>query len=274
MRRSVAALALGLLVRGSAWAGEPDAAAVVRRAETIRTPRGVYAARIELVTRSTEPGAAERRATFSMAANGATRAILLRHTPKVLQGGGYLITGDDHWALAPFGDDTPRRQELGDVLLGEIAGPAALRLDLAHAYAARVLGRERVADDPCLKLELTRTRPGGMFTRLLYWVTVEGHRPRRLEGYGGEPERLLRMIRYDAYARGQLGLRPARLVVEGGQAWEPIVQVGISEYRRLRPGALAWSLDGLVALRNMARPRVRAAEAPDFVLEELVARLR
>jgi len=264
------AAALATSATASAARKPADPHAWVKRAEGVRLPESTYA--VDLGLRSFAPSgkSPERNATFSAVAAGRGPALLVRHTPKLLKGGVALVEGDTVKTLPPRGATTPATESEGQLVLGEMAGPALWRLDLAQGFTATDLGDETFDGTPCRKVELLRSGDGGVYRRAEYWIAKDGSLPVRVDYYGSEPPRLLRRVRYVSFQKGKLGLRPAKVLVEGGNPWEETIEITLSGYRKVDLHGLTLTPETMVKVRDQARPKGNPKTAPDFVLEEVL----
>lgn len=233
-----------------------------------------HAVEVTLRTYAPSGKSPERIATFSVAANGRGPALFVRHTPKILQGGSFLIDGDAAWALPPRSTDEPVEQNEGQIVLGEAAGPVVWRVDLSRGWEVKFLAAESFDGVPCRKYALARAGEGGLFRRVDYWITTAELLPKRIDYYGGEPERLLRSARYEGFAKGAFGSRPARIISEGGNPWEETVEITLTDYRKLKLKGLAIDRATMRRVRDLARLNGPPKTAPDFQLEEVLDEAR
>lgn len=252
-------------------AKEPDAAEILRRAEEVRNPGFDFFADVLVRTASPQGRPPERVVSFSMIASRKDRTMLLRRSPKILYAGTFLIADDKYWMLLPR---SPGPKELvagPQIVHGEIANADLMRMNFLRDWEPRLLGEEKFEDDLCYKLDLNRTREGGAYTRVLYWIRKKDFLPRRFEYYGGTPALRLKMSRYEDYRKGSLGLRPMRIIIEGGNPWEDVSTVTLSNLRRSKADAVSFTLEGMVALRDAARDKQKATQSEDATLEDLLA---
>ena len=250
-------------------AKEPDAAEILRRAEEVRNADFEFSADILVRTASPRGRPPERVATFSMVASGKDRTLMLRRTPKILYGGTFLIADDKYWMLLPRSKSALELAE-PQVVFGEISNADLARMNFLRGWAPRLLGEERFEEYLCYKLELSRTGEGGHYTRVLYWIRKKDFFPRRLECYGGTPTRRLKMLRYEDYQKGNLGVRPMKVIVEGGNPWEDISTVTFSNLRRIKADAVQFTLEGMITLRDAARAKQKATQSEDTPLEDIL----
>lgn len=264
-------LSLGGSAAPAAADKKPDAAEILRRAEDMRNPDLDYAVEIAVRTNSPEGRVPERNATFAMVAHGKKDTLIFRRTPKILAGGVFLITGSEHWMLMPRGTK-PLQFNEGQLIYGEAATADVARLDFSRGWVPTLLGEEKFEDDACYKLELKREEGTGVYTRVRYWIAKQDLLPRRLEYYGTEYERLVHMGRYENYEKGSLGLRPMRLVIEGGNPWEEINTIVFSNLRRIKTDPVSFTPEGMVRFRDTAVARQKSLEG-DVAIEDVLADL-
>ena len=249
-----------------------DAAEILRRAEDVRSPDFDYALEVAIRSRSADGRSPERNATFAMVAHGKTHTMFLRRTPPVLSDSVFLIADGRHWALMPRAAKPLELLE-GKVIYGEIASGDIARLDFSRSWSAALVGEERFEDDPCYKLELERTGGTGIYTRVLYWIAKSGFLPRRLEYHGTTTQRLVHMARYENYRNTSLGLRPLRMVIEGGNPWEEINVLDFSNLRRIDASPLAFSEEGMLRFRNAATENREPGSGSVITMEAVLGRL-
>ncbi len=252
--------------------GALDAAEILRRAEDVRNPDLDYALEIAIRSRSPEGKSPERTGTFTMVAHGKTRTMILRKTPPVLSDSVFMNVEGRHWVLMPRAT-RPLELTGGALLHGENAAGNLARMDFSTGWKATLVGEERLLDEPCAKLELTRTAGAGAYTRVLCWIARTGFLPLRLEYYGTKPERLVHMARYENYQEGSLGLRPMRMVIEGGNAWEDMSVVDFSNLRRVDASAIDFSGAGMLRFRDAATEGREPGSLSDITLEAVLGRL-
>lgn len=254
MTRVARGLLLTSLAALSGVASAPpklDAAEILRRAEEIRNPDADRAIEASVRMGSAEGRGPQRESSFSMVFRGRTGTMLLRRTPPVLAGSVFMIDGSKHWSLNPR-QKNPVQLADGQVMFGDIQSADLARLDFSQNWRAKLVGEERFETDACYKLELSSSAGSGLYTRILYWVEKKDFLPRRLELYGTNTGRLLRMVRYEDFQRDASAIWPKKMLVEGGNPWEEMSVVSFSNPRKVDVAALSFGTAGMTRFRDAA----------------------
>ena len=155
---AVAAL-LPVLLGGAAPSRKeaaPKARKILARAEQIRSPEQDYT--VELSLKVTDPTTfwKERGAAYMLIAHGKDYSFIMMREPKAFYSGTLLIDRGLYWLLLPR-SEKPIQLAARQVLSGDIANGDLARGNLIKYYDVRLDGEEVVREEPCWRLELTRT---------------------------------------------------------------------------------------------------------------------
>jgi len=272
LSRPLLVLATEAPAPGKPGEARPTAAEILRRAEEIRNPDLDYAVEVAVLSRSPEGRTPERASSFTLISHGRSNTMLLRRTPPVIADSVFLIAGGKRWALMPRASKPTELVE-GRVIYSEIGSSDLARLDLSAGWTVTLLGEEKFEDDPCYKLELKWSGGEELYTRVVYWIGKSGFLPRRLDFYGTKPERLLQMARYEKFQDTSLGLRPTRMVVEGGNSWEEMKILDFSDPRRAETGSVTYSPEGMMRFRDVATAKREPGAGSHASAESILAAL-
>jgi hypothetical protein len=246
---------------------EPDASELLRRAEEVRSPDMQYAVDFTITVRDDYTPGVPRSATYTMVASGKDSTMVLMLRPEGFYGGTLLIESGEYWLILP---KATRSLQLSSeqVLRGDIANGDLARGNLLAAYRPRLTGQETVGDDRCWRLELAPAGPEARYARIVLWAAVKDGGPRKLEYYG-QTEALLRTVLYHDYRRTALGLRSMRLEVDSPLEMRRKTTLVFSNLRRVNPGPIVFTPDGMVPFRDAAMARRHEGGAPASIEEIL-----
>jgi hypothetical protein len=257
----ILALALSVHTRAAA----PDAEAILRRAEEVRSPALDYAVDFKLVAEDPDTSWRRREAAYSLIAHGKDHSLVLMREPPQFYPGTLLIAEGRYWMLMPRStmalELSPRQALDGDIANGDLA-----RGNLLRDYLPRWLGSQRLRGQEAHQLELTRRHARAFYPRIVCWVAKHDSRPLRFDYYG-QTDALLKTAWYEDYRQGPLGLRAMRIVVENQVRQGEKTTMTFSDLRPFDVSHLAFTLEGLTAFRDRALAvRGGSATSP---LEEL-----
>ncbi len=175
----IAAFALGMTAAVAAQAADPKALAMVKEADAYRL--AIDAGRVETEIRSFKAGQLDKTRNYTVYLKPGHRSLVLFRSPAE-RGQKLLMQGDDFWLMMPASQRplriTPMQKLLGEASSGDIA-----TMTWGEDYAAEVLGEETVRGEACVKLELTATRKGVSYPRVVAWLAKKGHAPVQAELY-------------------------------------------------------------------------------------------
>jgi len=168
-----------LLGAGIAHAADAKLQAIVKEADAYRL--AMDAGRVETEIRSFKAGQLDKTRNYTVYLKPGYRSLVLFRSPAE-RGQKLLMQGDDFWLMMPSSQRplriTPMQKLLGEASTGDIA-----TMTWGEDYEAAALGEEVVAGQPCLKLELTATRKGVSYPRVVAWIARKGHAPVQAELY-------------------------------------------------------------------------------------------
>jgi hypothetical protein len=269
--RTSAVLGLCLCVSTAARAGSaPDAAAILDRAERVRSPELDYA--VDFTIRVVDPKSVwkERSAAYTLIASGKDRSLVLMREPSQFYPGILLIDEGVHWLLLPKSDRplqlAPRQVLSGDVSTGDLA-----RGNLLGQYHPALAGEAVIEGQDCWGLELARSGTLAMYPRIRAWITKEHYRPWRFE-YFGETEELSRVVDFRDYRDTPIGVRSLRIEIDNRLSPGERSTLVFTNMRKIATAKLPFTPDGLALLRAAALLELEHDRTP-ILPEELPAYL-
>jgi hypothetical protein len=174
-----ALLAIGIAASSAGFAADARLQALVKEADAYRL--AIDAGRVETEIRSFKAGQLDKTRNYTVYLKPGHRSLVLFRSPAE-RGQKLLMQGDDFWLMMPASQRplriTPMQKLLGEASSGDIA-----TMTWGEDYEAASLGEETVAGQPCLKLELTATRKGVSYPRVVAWLAKKGHAPVQAELY-------------------------------------------------------------------------------------------
>lgn len=174
-----ALLAIGISASSAGFAADAKLQALVKEADAYRL--AIDAGRVETEIRSFKAGQLDKTRNYTVYLKPGHRSLVLFRSPAE-RGQKLLMKGDDFWLMIPASQRplriTPMQKLLGEASSGDIA-----TMTWGEDYEAASLGEETVAGQPCLKLELTATRKGVSYPRVVAWLAKKGHAPVQTELY-------------------------------------------------------------------------------------------
>lgn len=174
-----ALLAIGFAASSAGFAADAKLQALVKEADAYRL--AIDAGRVETEIRSFKAGQLDKTRNYTVYLKPGHRSLVLFRSPAE-RGQKLLMQGDDFWLMMPASQRplriTPMQKLLGEASSGDIA-----TMTWGEDYEAASLGEETVAGQPCLKLELTATRKGVSYPRVVAWLAKKGHAPVQAELY-------------------------------------------------------------------------------------------
>lgn len=172
-------LAIGIAATTTACAADAKLQALVKEADAYRL--AIDAGRVETEIRSFKAGQLDKTRNYTVYLKPGHRSLVLFRSPAE-RGQKLLMQGDDFWLMMPSSQRplriTPMQKLLGEGSSGDIA-----TMTWGDDYEAASLGEETVRGEACLKLELTATRKGVSYPRVVAWLAKKGHAPVQAELY-------------------------------------------------------------------------------------------
>ena len=174
-----ALLAIGIVATSAGFAADAKLQSMVKEADAYRL--AIDAGRVETEIRSFKAGQLDKTRNYTVYLKPGHRSLVLFKSPAE-RGQKLLMQGDDFWLMLPSSQRplriTPMQKLLGEASTGDIA-----TMTWGEDYEAASLGEETVAGQPCIKLELTATRKGVSYPRVVAWLAKKGHAPVQAELY-------------------------------------------------------------------------------------------
>lgn len=273
LRNFEAIAALGIAVLGAALlfspalAKAPDAATIFARAEEVRSPDVAYAADFQIRVAPKRGKVQERVGSYSMVARGKDHTLVMMRSPKNFFGGSLLMNEAGYWLLLPKASK-PLQLAEAQVLTGDVSYGDIARMNLVATYTPSLSGEEKVDGEPCYKLELAQTSPRAHYPRIVYWVAKKRFLPRKLE-YHARTGDVAKIVRYQEYKKGRLGLRATGFVID---STNETTTLAFSDLRPIETERVSFTPEGLTAFRDVAVARL-APDGPEVSLESLLALL-
>ncbi|MBI3615865.1 MAG: outer membrane lipoprotein-sorting protein [Candidatus Omnitrophica bacterium] len=199
----------------AAFAAEPTAEEILRKADEVRNPPLDYTVSVKVT--SLKPQGTPKTAAYDVLVKGKDRTVIKTLSPPVERGRVLLMRGKDMWAFLPD-VSKPLRISLRERLMGEVANGDLARANFTGDYTPEILREEEADGKECYVLQLTANAEDVTYARVVLWVEKESFRPYRAEFYGLSG-RLLKSCSYQEYRELGGRPRPTRLVME-----DPIVK--------------------------------------------------
>jgi outer membrane lipoprotein-sorting protein len=168
-----------LVCRAATPTTNPDAVAVLKRADAFRNGWPSYALKVKIT--NYEQGKADEEKLYEVSQKGTEKTYVEFLSPRE-KGQHLLMLGDDMWIYLP---DTSRPIRITPLerLSGNASNGDVARTNYAADYTPVYLRTEKVAAETCYVLDLAAKRKGATYQRILFWVRVEDDRPVRAEFY-------------------------------------------------------------------------------------------
>lgn len=207
---SALGVVLGTLLAVGAAAATDDATGIVERADRVRFPDGSF--QVDITITSTAPGKSPDVREFRVLNKGHDNSLVMTTAPASERGTILLMKDTDLWVFAPAVSQ-PVRLPLSQRLTGQVANGDLARANFAGDYAATLLGTETIDGHDYHKLELTASRKGVTYHRVLYWVGVGDDRPYKAEFYTVS-KRLMKTCYYQEFKELGGAIRPTRMLMK------------------------------------------------------------
>lgn len=189
---------------------EPDAGDIVWKADQIRFPP--YGFQVDVTVTTMAPGREPDVRKYRILSKGNDRTLVLTTAPPVDRGQIMLMRDQELWVFLPSVSQ-PVRLPLSQRLTGQVANGDLARANFAGDYSAKILRTETIEGQNYYVLNLTATRRGVTYDRVVYWVNKVNYRPYKAEFYA-RSGRLLKRAFYQQFVQLGDGIRPARIVLE------------------------------------------------------------
>jgi outer membrane lipoprotein-sorting protein len=183
---------------------------IVEKADRIRFPAGGFQVDVKITTESPEHDPEVKQ--YRVLSKGNDRTVLMTTAPAIDRGNILLMRDQDLWAFLP-NLSQPVRLPLSQKLTGEVANGDLARANFAGDYKASMLRKEKDGNRTYYVLDLSASRRGVTYHRVLYWVNVSNYRPWKAEFYSVS-NRLIKTCYYKNYRKTLDAFRPTQLVME------------------------------------------------------------
>lgn len=195
-----------------AFAGEPDAATIVEKADKIRFPKDGFQVDVQVKSESASGSISEH--AYRILSKGNERTLVLTTAPASDKGQMMLMRDNDLWVFLPSVSQ-PVRLPLSQKLTGQVANGDLARANFTGDYAATLVRNEQVNGESYHVLALKAARRGVTYDHVLYWVNAKNGRPYKAEFYAVS-NRLLKTARYKNFQKLGGAIRPTQLLLEDG----------------------------------------------------------
>lgn len=189
---------------------DPEARAVVEKADQIRFPAEGFQVDINIVTTQADATAETRR--YRVLSKGNENTVVMVTEPAAERGQIMLMKGRDLWIFMPDVSQ-PIRISLAQRLTGQVANGDLARANFAGDYKPRIVGSESVGNENFHVLDLKAVDRSVTYQRVKYWVNKKTFWPLKAEFYSLS-NRLLKKCRYEEFQTMAGRVRPTRLVME------------------------------------------------------------
>ncbi len=208
-------LAIGLGFHGICLAQEarevdPEAQAIVEKADQIRFPAEGFQVDVAITTTLADKTSENRK--YRVLSKGNENSVVMVTEPASERGQIMLMKGRDLWVFMPEVSQ-PIRLSLAQRLTGQVANGDLARANFAGDYFPHIVGSETVGNEQFHVLELKAVDRGVTYQRVMYWVNKKNHWPLKAEFYSLS-NRLLKRCSYENYQSMAGRLRPTRMVME------------------------------------------------------------
>jgi Outer membrane lipoprotein-sorting protein len=218
-------------------AAQPSAAELVADADALRNPSEPFRVSLSLV--EFESGSA--RDTVHLAVHSkvdpATRQYrnLVRYlAPPRDEGKLVLLSGANMWFYDPASKASIRISPQ-QRLLGQASDGDVLTVNLAHDYAATLIGEERILDADkqprsVWHLDLVASTEQAAYARLEYFVEKDTHRPVKAKFYS-DSGRVLKVAYYRRFEVALGASRPTETIIIDAVDPHLVTVIGYSDYQ-------------------------------------------
>jgi hypothetical protein len=179
LSKGIATVAVLLGLSLSAGAAEPGIKAMLKDADAYRL--AMESGRVETEVRTFKAGMQDKTRLYTVYLKPGHRSLVLFRSPAE-RGQKMLMLNDDYWLMMPASQRplriTPMQKLLGEASTGDIA-----TMTWGDDYDGTLLGEESIDGLPCVKLELTATRKGVSYPRIVLFLAKKGRHPVQAELY-------------------------------------------------------------------------------------------
>lgn len=191
-------------------AADPEAQAIVTKADLVRFPAEGFQVDIAITTTRTDSTTDMHK--YRVLSKGNENSVVMVTEPASDRGQIMLMKGRDLWVFMPEVSQ-PIRLSLAQRLTGQVANGDLARANFAGDYFPRIVGSETVGNEHYHVLELKAVDRGVTYQRVMYWVNKKNLWPFKAEFYSLS-NRLLKRCSYENFQSMGGKVRPTRLVME------------------------------------------------------------
>ena len=191
-------------------AADPEAQAVVEKADRIRFPADGF--QVDVVINTTNADQSVESRKYRVLSKGNENSVVMVTEPVSDRGQIILMKGRDLWVFMPDVSQ-PIRLSLAQRLTGQVANGDLARANFAGDYIPKIVGSETIGADEYHVLDLKAVDRGVTYQRVKYWVNKKNAWPLKAEFYSLS-NRLLKRCAYENFQDMAGNVRPARLVME------------------------------------------------------------
>lgn len=189
---------------------DPEAQAIVEKADQIRFPPQGFQVDIGITTTQTDKSNEVRK--YRVLAKGNDNSVVMVTEPASERGQIMLMKGRDLWIFMPEVSQ-PIRLSLAQRLTGQVANGDLARANFAGDYFPKITGSETIGGESYHVLELKAVDRSVTYQRAIYWVNKKNFWPLKADFFSLS-NRLLKRCRYENFQTMAGRMRPTRLVME------------------------------------------------------------
>lgn len=191
MFKRIALMLLALASCAAMAAEDGKVKALLKEADAYRL--AVDSGRVETEVRSFRAGVPDKTRSYAVYLKPGRRSLVLFRTPSE-RGQKMLMLNDDYWLIMPS-SQRPLRITAMQKLLGEASTGDVATMTWSEDYDGKISGEDNVDGVSCLKLDLTGTRKGVSYPRIVLYLAKKDHRPVQAELYVAS-DKLAKLARF------------------------------------------------------------------------------
>ena len=189
---------------------DPEAQAIVEKADQIRFPAQGFQVDVGITTTLTDKSSEVRK--YRVLSKGNENSVVMITEPASERGQIILMKGRDLWVFMPEVSQ-PVRISLAQRLTGQVANGDLARANFSGDYNPKIVRTESIGNEKYLVLELTAVDRSVTYQRVMYWVNEKSGWPLKAEFYSLS-NRLMKRCSYENFQTLAGKIRPTRLVME------------------------------------------------------------
>lgn len=188
-------LLLLILIAADTFALTPDK--ILEKVDQIRAPGDTFVFDLKITYKKEEKEDVIQK--FTVRVKDADKSLVKFTYPPVYKGRLFLMVGNNMWIYIP-GTRGPIRVSPQQRLLGQISNVDVARVVYSLDYNAKLLGKEKIDEEECFKLELTPKSKQATYSRILLLVETKSFKPIKAEFYTASGK-LLKTAFYKGYTK-------------------------------------------------------------------------